>query len=124
VFFVRKRAFLARYYGKSEATLYSGICLAHHPSISQGRIPHKGWVQGCLVDGEKARDEKWSESIAVGSRPFAGKVKALLGPRAKGRKIKGTGAGYEVRESPARYTGLFGGKKRRYRSRKCLPMER
>jgi hypothetical protein len=44
-------------------------------------------VQEYLRGSEKGRNGKWTESIAVGSRPFAEKVKALLGIRAKGRAI-------------------------------------
>jgi len=60
-----------------------------------------------LGDGEKARHEEWTDSIAVGSRPFVEKVKALLGFRAKGRKVIAVGEEYQVREGPAPYNALF-----------------
>jgi hypothetical protein len=50
--------------------------------------------------------------IAVGSRPFVEKVKALLGFRAKGRDIIEGTEGYQVREGPATYNALFGAEKR------------
>jgi hypothetical protein len=43
----------------------------------------------------------------VGNRSFIEKVKALLGFRAKGRKVQGVEKGYQRREGPARYNSLF-----------------
>jgi hypothetical protein len=79
--------------------------------------------QEYLGEGKKDREEEWTGSIAVGNRPFVEKVKALLGFRAKGRKITRIGKGYQVREAPARYTALLGGLKRGYRARKHLFLE-
>ncbi len=81
-------------------------------SYDQLRSSHKGWVEEYLGDGEKARQEEWTGSIAVGSRPFVEKVKALLGFRAKGREVIEGGEGYQVREGPATYNALFGAEKR------------
>jgi hypothetical protein len=78
-----KRLFFPRVYGESEAALYSRLHLACHPSVP----------------------------IAVGSRPFVEKVKALLGYRAKGRDIIEGTEGYQVREGPVTYDDLFGGEK-------------
>ena len=45
----------------------------------------------CMVyidsNGEKARAEEWTDSIAVGGRHLVEGVKELLGFRAKGRKV-------------------------------------
>jgi hypothetical protein len=40
-----------------------------------------------LGNGAKSRKDEWTGSIAVGSRPFIGYVKALLGFKAKGRDV-------------------------------------
>ena len=72
-------------------------------SYEQLRGSHKGWVEEYLGDGKKDREEEWTVSIAVGNGPFVEKVKALLGFRAKGRKITRSGKEYQVREAPARY---------------------
>jgi REP-associated tyrosine transposase len=77
-------------------------------SYDQLRSSHKGWVEEYLGDGKKARRDEWTNSIAVGSRPFVEKVKALLGFRAKGRHIVEGGGGYQVREGPTVYNSLFG----------------
>ncbi len=63
-----------------------------------------------MGDGRKGREGEWTGSIAVG-RPFVEKVKALLGFRAKGRKITRSGKGYQVRKAPARYNEFLGAKK-------------
>ena len=80
-------------------------------SYDQLRSSHKGWVEEYLRDGENTRKEEWTVSIAVGSRPFVEKVKALLGFRAKGREVIEGDEGYQVREGPAPYNVLFGAEK-------------
>ena len=64
-----------------------------------------------MRDAENARKEEWTVSIAVGSRPFVERVKALLGFRAKGREVIEGGEGYQVREEAAIYGALFGAEK-------------
>jgi putative transposase len=80
-------------------------------SYDQLRSSHKGWVEEYLGDGEKARRDEWTDSIAVGSRSFVEQVKALLGIRAKGREIIRGDEGYQVREGPVTYNALFGAEK-------------
>ena len=46
-------------------------------------------------------------AIAVGNKPFAEKVKAVLGFRGKGRRGTRSGEGYQVRETPAGYNTLL-----------------
>jgi len=77
-------------------------------SYEQLRRSHKGWVEEYLGDGEKERKEEWTESIAVGSRPFVEKVKALLGFRARGREVIEGADGYQVKEEPPTYNAFFG----------------
>jgi putative transposase len=76
-------------------------------TYDQLRSSHKGWIADYFRDGEKARRDEWTDSLAVGSRPFVEKVKALLGFRAKGREVVEGGEGYQVREGPAVYNPLF-----------------
>ncbi len=80
-------------------------------SYDQLRSSHKGWVEEYLGDGEKARHEEWTDSIAVGSKPFVENVKELLGFRAKGRRVIEADEGYQVREGSAPYNALFGAEK-------------
>ena len=80
-------------------------------SYDQLRNSYTGWIEEYCGDGEKARKEEWTGSIAVGSRPFVEKVKTLLGFRAKGREVIEGAEGYQVREGAALYSALFGAEK-------------
>ena len=50
-----------------------------------------------------AMESKWTQSIAVGDKPFVEQVKERLGIRAKGRKIHESGDGYQLSERQALY---------------------
>ena len=76
-------------------------------SYDQLRTSHGGWVEDYSGKTAKDRQDKWTGSIAVGSRSFINKVKVLLGFRANGRKVEGVEKGYQPREGPARYNVLF-----------------
>ena len=39
---------------------------------------HKRWVEDYLGNGKNIRDEKWTRSIAVGSRGFVDRVKSVM----------------------------------------------
>jgi putative transposase len=80
-------------------------------SYDQLRNSYKGWVEEYSGDGERVRKDEWTGSIAVGSRPFVEKVKALLGFRAKGREVMEGAEGYQVREESDLYSALFGAEK-------------
>ena len=80
-------------------------------SYDQLRTSLRGWVEDYLGDGAKNRQDEWTGSIAVGNRSFIEKVKALLGFRAKGRKVKEVGKGYQLREGPAPYNAHLGAEK-------------
>ena len=72
---------------------------------------HKKWVDGYLESGNNIRDEKWTRSIAVGSKGFVERVKSLLGVLAKGRKSIEAGESYQLREPSIPYGVHFRGKK-------------
>ena len=58
---------------------------------------HKGWVKEYLGNLEKAREEKWTDSITVVTRPFVQNIHALLGFRAKGKDVIEGAEGYHLR---------------------------
>ena len=72
---------------------------------------HKRWVEDYLGNGKGIRDEKWTRSIAVGSRGFVDGVKSILGALALGRKNIETGESYQLREHSIPYSAHFGFKK-------------
>ena len=71
------------------------------------RFHHKNWVEEYLGNGKTIREDKWTTSIAVGSRGFVESVKAILRGPVKGRKVKEAGEGYQLRESAVPYTDHF-----------------
>jgi len=72
---------------------------------------HKGWVEEYLGDENNRRDEKWTRSIAVGSKGFVKGVKTSLGAIARGRKASQAVEAYQLREPSALYGSHFGTKK-------------
>jgi len=80
-------------------------------SYDQLKSSHEGWVEEYCSDGGKSRKEEWTESIAVGSKAFVEKVKALLGFRALGREVIQGAEGYQIREDLSCYKALFGAEK-------------
>ena len=61
-----------------------------------------------LGDGNNHRDQKWTKSIAVGSKSFVKRVKTLLGALARGRKVREAAEAYQLREPSALYDSHFG----------------
>jgi hypothetical protein len=56
-------------------------------------------VGGCAMQTDsRGKDNRWSQSIAVGSKKFIEKMKEALGFRAKGKKIIGADDTFELRE--------------------------
>ena len=59
---------------------------------------HYKWVDSAIQTDNSDKENKWTQSIAVGSKPFIEKMKASLGFRAKGRKIICADETFELRE--------------------------
>ncbi len=79
------------------------------------RAAHRSWVHETLKDGNRVRDAKWRESLAVGSEGFVESTKEELGIRAIGRKIREMEGQFELRVSEeATYHSQFEAKKERY----------
>jgi hypothetical protein len=68
------------------------------------REAHREWVEEALKENSRFREEKWTQSIAVGSREFAETTKAALGVLAKGRTLRESeAAACELREPSSSY---------------------
>jgi putative transposase len=80
-------------------------------SYDQLKKSHQGWVAEYCGGVEKARNDDWTASLAVGSKGFVERVKELLGFRAKGREVVEGGDGFQVREDTAFYNSFFGAEK-------------
>lgn len=79
-------------------------------NYEQARQDHQGWAAG-LLGNEHRQDDKWTRSIAVGSKDFVEKFKSTLGILAKGRELIKTGAGYQLREPAKSYIHHLGAEK-------------
>jgi putative transposase len=73
---------------------------------------HRKWVHTALQKSEKRRENRWTESIAVGGGPFIERIKTAMGAMARGRAIKPTKEAFELREEQSTYKSIFGPKNR------------
>ncbi|MBT8364504.1 MAG: hypothetical protein KJP23_07335 [Deltaproteobacteria bacterium] len=62
---------------------------------------HCKWVDSEMQTDNCGKENKGTQSIAVGSKTFIEKMKESLGFRAKGRKMIGADDTYELREAVA-----------------------
>jgi hypothetical protein len=59
---------------------------------------HCKWVNSAMQTENRGKENKWTQSIAVGSKTFIEKMKETLGFKAKGRKINYADDTFELRE--------------------------
>ena len=77
---------------------------------------HRQWTEQALENGFAVRDDRWSESIAVGSLAFIDKVKSELGVRAAHRDVIEADGSYVLREPAEAYALNFAGENEALRS--------
>ncbi|CAB1082629.1 Transposase and inactivated derivatives [Olavius algarvensis Delta 1 endosymbiont] len=68
---------------------------------------HRKRVEKILKNGTNQRDEKWTQSLAVGDKEFVMETKAKLGSRAIGRRGVRNDEGYELKEPQSPYNRVF-----------------
>ena len=68
---------------------------------------HRKWIQESLQKDKMIRDEKWSQSIAVGNKKYVETIKDQLGIRAIHREIHESGSSFELSEDQTPYTADF-----------------
>lgn len=64
---------------------------------------HRDWVETALREARGAREERWTEAMAVGSRGFVEQVQRKLGGRGRYRVIEQGCEDYLLRESREPY---------------------
>ena len=64
---------------------------------------HYKWVDSAMQTDNSGKENKWAQSIAVGSKTFIEKMKETLGFRAIGRKIICDEDTFELREGQTPY---------------------
>jgi putative transposase len=69
---------------------------------------YRGWINDAVLKGDLRRNEKWTESVAVGSESFVIATQEKLGIKGKGREVIEVDGSYELRESPAPYGPILG----------------
>lgn len=99
----RKRYALIDYEGLKE--------ILNFKTMDELAEAYRGWIEEALIRGNLQRDDKWTESIAVGSDSFVQATKDKLGIKAKGRDVHERDGSYELRESAATYKPLLGHEK-------------
>ncbi len=67
------------------------------------RDAHCKWVNSAMQTENRGKENKWTQSIAVGSKTFIGKMKEALGFKAKGSKINYADDTIELREAITPY---------------------
>jgi hypothetical protein len=67
---------------------------------------HQTWTTELLENGY-GRDDKWTRSIAVGSKEYSMEVQFRLGGLALGRKVRKKDGDYQLRESENSYAHDF-----------------
>jgi len=72
-------------------------------TYEQLKKAHFKWIDSAIQNDNNGRENKWSQSIAVGSEAYIKKIKEALGSRVKGRKIRQVGDAFELRETPTPY---------------------
>lgn len=75
------------------------------------REAHQEWVEEAIRKNTHPKEDMWTKSIAVGSRPYIETTKEALGIRAKGRSLRESGSVYMLREPQVSYAHHFEGKK-------------
>ena len=66
-------------------------------------MSRKSWVDEALQQEKKARDGKWTETIAVGNKGYVDSIKEKLGALFLRRRVEGKDGQYELQEPPGSY---------------------
>lgn len=77
-------------------------------NVDSLRTAHREWIEEVLRGDAPAREEKWSQSIAIGSEEFAQRIQTALGARGRKRNIAEKDDVYVLRESEVSYGPVFG----------------
>jgi putative transposase len=68
---------------------------------------HRKWVENCLETSANVRDDKWTCSVAVGSRRFTQDMKELMSGLVLGRELSESGKSFQLRDTQRSYSALF-----------------
>ncbi len=87
---------------------YKRLCeLLGVESLDMLKKIHSRWIDETIKQDKLIRNEKWSQSIAVGDKKYVENIKTQLGAKAKHRKIHENDSSFELREDQSPYTAGF-----------------
>jgi putative transposase len=92
-------------YGVIDLNGLSDLC--GFAEVADFQRAHREWVEEALEGDSVTRDDRWSESIAIGSLAFVEKVKGELGVKALHREFEPLGDAYALRERSEAYARKF-----------------
>ena len=75
--------------------------------IAHFQQAHREWVEAAHETTAAGRDDRWSESVAVGSKRFVDQAKHELGIQAKRRQVAANDEAYTLREPALPYMAHF-----------------
>lgn len=84
--------------------------LCNVASLTEFQHQHKGWVEQALALNMSMREERWSQSIAVGSELYIDRIRKALGIKATHKKLIDHEDGYAIKEGRESYHPHFGTK--------------
>ena len=84
--------------------------LAGFKDFASFQEAHYGWVEAAVTQLSSVRESRWTESIAVGSENFLTSIKQQMHASARGRRVRSSDAGYELREVVNPYNTISEGK--------------
>jgi putative transposase len=99
----------------------SGLC--GFDDIREFQKVHREWVEAASSGDAVARDDRWSESIAVGSESFVEQVKVALGFKAQHRQVAVADGLYTLREWSQPYGDHFDGENEAVRANNAVPWQ-
>jgi len=99
----------------------SGLC--GFDEITEFQTAHREWVEAACCRDTVARDNRWSESVAVGSESFVEQVKVDLGFKAQHRQVAVADKVYTLREPPEPYGDYFDRENAALRPNNAVPWQ-
>jgi putative transposase len=95
-------------YGIIDLRELSSLC--GFGEVAEFQQAHRRWGNDSLTCESTAREDRWSEAIAVGNLNFVERVKSELGFKAAHREVIEMGTTYALREQSEAYGSNFTGK--------------
>ncbi len=97
--------------------------LLHVASLPELQHRYRQWLEEALQLNRPGREERWTQSIAVGSASYIERVKKSLGKKGDVKKVIEHEDGYSIREGRISYRPHFDIKMSRLRAKNTIPWD-